>query len=374
MKTENCKNCKITFRLDPDELNFYKKMKVPSPKICPDCRFKMRAVFRNERTLYKRTCDLCGSSIITMYNPNSPYTVYCNSCWLSDKWDPYSYARDYDFSRPFFDQLKELTLKVPKSATYSSVNTGPNINSDYANFAGGNKDGYLIFNCGPGTENCAYSRGMIKARDVFDTYYADEIENIYECVNIHNSNRVAYGQNIYDSIDCYFVLNCADCQNCFGCVNLRHKSYYFFNQPMSREEWTEKVNEILGSYTKIEEIKRRFQEFSLKFPRRSDNNLKTDNCSGDYIFESKDCHNCFELSNCENLRNSFSVKLGKDCADMIGHCRGSELLYNGVGVGAGAQNVICSWWVEVAQDIQYAFATRQSKDCMGTDEIGRAHV
>ena len=45
-----------------------------------------------------------------------------------------------------FEQLRELAIKVPKFATYSSVQMGPNINSEYANFAGGNKDGYLIFN------------------------------------------------------------------------------------------------------------------------------------------------------------------------------------------------------------------------------------
>src|SRR3989344_1661313 len=129
--TQECKKCKQKFILEKDDLSFYEKMKVPNPKICPDCRFKMRAVFRNERTLYKRTCDLCGSSIITMYNPVSPYTVYCNSCWLSDKWDPYSYAMDYNHAKSFFEQLKELTTKVPKSATYSSINTRPIINIDY---------------------------------------------------------------------------------------------------------------------------------------------------------------------------------------------------------------------------------------------------
>ena len=51
----------------------------------------------------------------------------------------------------------------------------------------------------------------------------------------------------------------------------------------------------------------------------------------------KNCHNCFEVSSCEDMRHSFSVKRSKDCADMIGHCRTSELLYNGVGVGAGSR-------------------------------------
>src|SRR3989344_1274326 len=357
---QECKKCKQKFILDKDDLGFYEKMKVPSPKVCPDCRFKMRAMFRNERTLYNQTCKLCGRSIITMYNPNSPHVVYCNDCWVSDKWDPYSYGMNYDSSRPFFEQLKELAIKVPKSATYSSIYTGVNINSEYANFAGGNKDGYLIFNSGPNNENWAFSRALINSRDTFDVYYGDYLENSYECVNVHKSAGIVYGQNISDCIDSRFVLNCSGCQNCFGCVNLRHKSHYFFNEPLSRDEWMKRVSEISGSFLKTEETKRKFLEFSLKFPHRNSNNLKIENCLGDYIFESKNCYKCFEVSFGEDMRHSFSVKKGKDCADMIGHCRRSELLYNGVGVGAGSRNVICSWWVESSQNVEYSFATRRS--------------
>src|SRR3989338_7629999 len=131
-----CQNCKKDFTIESEDFNFYEKIKVPPPTFCPECRFKRRAIFRNERTLYNQTCALCQRSVITMYHPNSSYTVYCNTCWVSDKWDPYSYALDYDSSRPFFEQLKELSIKVPKSATYSSPSLGPNINSEYTNFAG----------------------------------------------------------------------------------------------------------------------------------------------------------------------------------------------------------------------------------------------
>jgi len=368
-ETRKCKKCGLSFDLDEDDFSFYQKMNVPAPKICPDCRFKMRAVFRNERTLYNRKCSLCERSIISMYNPKSPYVVYCNKCWISDKWDPYSYAMDYDSEKSFFEQLQELVVKVPKSATYSSAATGPNINSEYANFAGGNKDSYLIFNSGPNNENCAYSRGLLNSRDVFDAYYADGIENVYEGIDIHKSNKIAWSQNVSDCVDSSFLVECIGCQNCFGCVNLRYKSYHFLNQPLERDEWLKRVSEVVGSFEKIESFKKRFEEFSLKFPRRSNNNLKTDNCDGDYIFESKNCKNCFEASFCEQVRYSFAVKKAKDCADMTGHCRSSELLYNGVGNGAGSRKVICSWWVESSQDVEYSFATRQSNNCIGCDAI-----
>src|SRR3990167_5308799 len=106
-----------------------------------------------------------------MYNPKSPYTVYCYDCFISDKWDPYEYGVEYDPSKSFFEQLKGLTLKVPKAGIYISISNGPNFNSEYMNFAGGNKDSYLVFNSGPGNENSAYSRGLIYCKDVYDCYY-----------------------------------------------------------------------------------------------------------------------------------------------------------------------------------------------------------
>ena len=86
METKTCKKCSATFVLDADDLGFYEKMKVPPPSVCPDCRFKMRALFRNETTLYSgRTCALCGKGIISMYNPKLPYTIYCYECFYSEK-------------------------------------------------------------------------------------------------------------------------------------------------------------------------------------------------------------------------------------------------------------------------------------------------
>ena len=48
-----------------------------------------------------------------MYRPDAPYMIYCNECWWSDKWNPADYARDYDFSLPFFEQFNEQMHKVP---------------------------------------------------------------------------------------------------------------------------------------------------------------------------------------------------------------------------------------------------------------------
>lgn len=366
MGTKNCQNCKQSFTIEPDDFGFYEKMRVPPPSLCPECRFRRRSVFRNERTLYNQTCKLCSRSVVTMYHPKSPYVVYCNDCWFSDKWDSFSYAQPYQPQKSFFEQLGELLKRVPKAATYSSPHTGPNINSEYCNFAGGNKNCYLVFNSGPGNEDCAYSRGIGNGKDVFDSYFGDEIERVYEGVNVQKSSCIAWAQNASDCLDSSFLLNCAGCQSCFGCVNLRHKSYCFLNEPLPKNDWKRKVLDISGSYKKTGGFRKQFENFSLKFPRREHNNLKSVNCTGNYIFESKDCSNCFEASFSEDTRYSFSVKLSKDCGDLLGHGRKGELLLEGVGVGVSTR-VLGSWWVENSHDVEYSFGVRSSEYCFGCD-------
>lgn len=43
-----CNKCKVSFTISEDNISFYGKMKVPLPNICPDCRFMMRSMWRNE--------------------------------------------------------------------------------------------------------------------------------------------------------------------------------------------------------------------------------------------------------------------------------------------------------------------------------------
>src|SRR3989344_2735747 len=199
-------------------------------------------------------------------------------------------------------------MRVPKAATHIGTGEGSiNINSDYVNFAGGNKNCYLIFNSTL-NEDCNYSRGIMKCNNTNDTYFADQLENGYECVNVNRCNQVFWGQNSYDSLNSYFVINCVDVQNCFGCFNLRHKSYHFLNQPLPKEEWEKKAQEILGSHAKLEEFKKEFRDFSLKQIWKENSNFKEVNCTGDYIFESKNCTSCFEAFGSEDSKYCFSIK------------------------------------------------------------------
>ena len=367
-ETKICKNCHDEFTIEEDDFSFYEKMKVPPPGICPDCRFKQRALWRNETTLYSgRKCNLCGKNIVSIYNPKSRYTVYCHDCYFSDRWNPKNFGETYNPRQSFFEQLNNLLLKVPKNTTYLSTSDGPNINSDFTNMAGGLKNCYLVFNSGP-AEDLIYSRGIRDSRDSSDMYFGINFERCYEDVNVSGSNGVIWGKNTFESIDSVFVLNCRNVNNCFGCVNLINRSYHFFNEPLSREEYKKRINDIMGSFSKMEETRKKFEKFSLKFPHKENNNLKTENSIGDYLYECKNVKYSFEATKAEDCKYLFSSKEIRDSMGVIGYGFQSELLLECVAVGYST-NVIGSRSVTNSQNISYSFSLRNCHDCFGCDGL-----
>src|SRR4029079_18915761 len=102
--SSSCTQCLQAFEISAADREFYVKLEVPEPKLCPDCRQQRRLAFRNERRLYHRDCDLCHKTFISIYSPDKTFPVYCPACWWGDQWNALSYGLDFDFSRPFFEQ------------------------------------------------------------------------------------------------------------------------------------------------------------------------------------------------------------------------------------------------------------------------------
>ena len=137
----NCQNCKTDFLIEADDFGFYEKMQVPPPTFCPDCRSQRRFIWRNERTLHKRDCDLCKKGMIGLYPPGTPFPVYCYECWHSDKWDAAQYGIEYDSKVPFLTQFKKILDTVPRLAIWIVQS----VNSTYTNQSYSNRNCYLSF-------------------------------------------------------------------------------------------------------------------------------------------------------------------------------------------------------------------------------------
>jgi hypothetical protein len=278
-----CQNCKTQFTIEPEDFEFYEKMKVPPPTWCWLCRAQRRLLFRNERYLYKRKSDFSGKEIFSMYAPEVPNKVYENSIWYSDQWDPMKYGHEIDFSRPFLEQVRELLNEVPLVAR-AIIN---DVNSDYVNNATGPKNSYLIFNT-TFAEDCLYSNGIDYSKDCVDNSHITKCELCYFGFWLVRCHKAFYSSKCEDSTDIYFCKNLRGCSNCFGCVNLRNKSYYIFNERYSKEEYLEKIKSFdLGSDQFVRELKKKAWDFWNQYPGNYLDGTQNTNVTGNYIYNSK---------------------------------------------------------------------------------------
>ena len=368
--TKICQNCKTEFRIEPEDFAFYEKMAVPPPTFCPECRLQRRLAFRNERSLYKRKCDLCGKEMITMHSPDKPRKVYCNPCWWSDKWDASDHAIEYDPSRNFFVQFKELQKCVPFMTLICEYPTL--INSDYINHAGNSKDSYFVFNADH-IENCCYVMQTNNAKECMDGYSIFFTELSYESINIDKSYGIYFSEDIAASHDVYFSKNLTGCSDCFGCVNLRNKQYHIFNEPYSPEEYKKRVEGFsTGSFTNTNALLARARAFWQKFPRKLLHGTHNVNSSGDYIYDGKNVKESYIVNKGEDMRFCQWINMGtvKDAYDYTEWGAGGEKLYECLTVGQGASDVRMSHavWMGPTTDIEYcmyALASNHMFGCIG---------
>ncbi|MEI6280432.1 MAG: hypothetical protein WCP17_00315 [bacterium] len=324
-ETRVCQNCKKDFVIETEDFNFYEKIKVPPPTWCVECRQLRRYAWRNERTLYRRNCNLCGKSTVTIYSPNKPYKVYCNECWWGDGWDPASYGVDFDFSRPFFEQFHELQLEVPRMALLNKNS----VNSEYANHASNNKNAYLSFSCFS-SENIFYSNWIMKnSRDCVDCgFIYEKGERLYETIDSRTSYECQYCIFLKDCSSCYYCYDCHGCNECFMSNNLRNKSYVWCNQQLSREEYLKKKKGLeLSSFVVraglLVEFHDLFKNNTIHRYVVSERNI---NSIGSLIYDCKNILESFEVNNGENCKYLYGVLDIKDCMDIY-HAGPAELCY-----------------------------------------------
>lgn len=362
-ETKSCQSCKGDFIIAPEDFDFYRKMDVPPPTFCPECRLVRRLVTRNERTLYRRVCDLCKTEVLSTYSADKKMRTYCPECYKSDKWDPLSYGRDYDFNRPFFQQLDELYRDVPRV----TLRTRNSINCDYSEDIVDSKNCYLVFGAFMSTD-CMYGYTPVLCRDCVDvtvTYKSERAYEVTDCTGVYNS---MFARLCNETLDSAFIFDCDACSDCFGSVNLRHKKYYLFNKALSRAEYKkERAKWDLGSYQRLLEAKQKFEELYYATPRRYALLTNAANCTGDYIVNAKNCHSCFSvIDGAENLKYvQLSGLALKDSYDVWGAGAKSQMMYENVG-GLELDNVAFTSRMHNSLDVRYATACKNSSHIFGS--------
>ena len=361
-ETRKCQNCSLDFIIEPEDFLFYDKIKVSAPTWCPECRMIRRFSWRNERSLYKRKCDATDKEIISMFSTDKPFKIYEHDYWWSDNWDQITQGKDYDFSKPFFIQFRELLESQPlPNLANSNV-----VNSEYGNHNEDMKDCYLVY-ASYKNENVRYGSGLINCKDSIDIYLAEGIEKSYEISCSTGLFNTIFAYDSDNSFDSKFIQLCVNTNDSFGCVNLRNKTNHIFNKPYTKEEYKKEIKNIdLGSYKTIQEIKDKFKIFSIKHLKRYASIIKCVNVTGDMAMNSKNCHHCFEIyGNVEDSKFvSHSINL-KDSYDGYGFGAVSELMYEGIDTGINASQNKFNIFTHGCRDVSYTYACHSSSNLFG---------
>ncbi len=370
-QTKQCQNCKTDFIIEPDDFGFYEKMKVPVPTFCPECRRQRRNAWRNTFTLYSRKCDSCQKSVISLYAPTAPkdgqasgITIYCNKCWWSDKWDAKSFGAEYDFSKPFFTQFRELIGKVPHISIVNDDGIA-SLNCEYTHDTWFSKNCYMVFSSWR-IENVSYSFFILAGKDMMDCMnIRSKNEFLYECVRCATSYKLTHSQQSKDCIESSFLADCLNCSNCFMCCGLRGKKYHFKNKQYSKEEY-EKIlkDHRLDTFSGVENTIKEFDSFISTQIQRYAHNFHNDlNVIGEEISNSKNIKNCFGIKKSENCRYCDFGSNDKECYDLVMTGESSEC-YEVATADQSQLNLFAVFSVK-SQDVRYTQHCHNCRHCFG---------
>jgi hypothetical protein len=313
-----CKHCKQDFQIPEEDRKFYEKIKVPNPKLCYKCRRKRRLAHWPFGVLQKRKCDFSGEEIISTYPPNARFPVYKREHWFSDDWDPPH--QEIDFSRPFLDQLYELQCKTPHFHQLGRNS----VNCDYADDIWECKSAYASRSMAE-CEDMFYVYRILYSKDCMDITYCYHMEQSYECTYCFRCFNLKFSLNCQGCYDSYFLYDCRECNNCFMCWNLRNQKYHILNKPYSKEEYEEKIKEFkLNSRSSLQKHWQEFLQNTKKEAlHKADFNIKTENCTGNYISNCKNCNEAFFMEDAEDCNYVFRSPQMKDCYDTNGLYKGN---------------------------------------------------
>ncbi len=372
-ETKICQNCKKEFVIESEDFSFYQKMNVPPPTWCPECRMYRRFSFANMYYLFWRTCNLCGEKTLSMYSPEDKVAVYCPKCWWGDSWDGTEYATEYDPSRPFFDQVKELSLKTPYvgvESLYTSLK-----NSTYTSGVAWCKDCYMVIGA-DFCENVFYSSMLNGVKYSMDCLSVRDSELCYGSFGLYKCYRTFFSERCESCVDVWFSRSCFNCRNCVGCVNLRGESYCIFNIKYTKEEYFQKLEELnLKSFAGLEKFKKQAFDLWLTKPYRvyTGHTLNLD-VTGEYVFTSKNSKNVYLCDSVENCKwtQFVTVPPAKDCFDYSVWGNNATLVYESVHVGENVNNVMfSSYCFPDCLNLQYCIWNIAGKNNFGCVNLKR---
>ncbi len=316
MDTKTCEHCKKEFKITNRELDQYKQVNLLIPDICVFCRWRQHFAFWPFGKFRKGVSALSGESLITILPENARYPIYTSKEWWSDKWDATKYGQDYDSTKPFFDQLKELQGKVPRPHQQGTNS----VNSEWSDDAWDSKNCYLSRSVA-NAENIMYGYRAIGAKNSIDVSHVYTLDKCYACTYCFNSYDLIFSFNCHDCLSSTFLFDCRNCSDCFMSFNLRGKKFNIRNKQYTKEEYEEEMKNVdLGSNENLENLKTEYKRMLKENAVHKEHfNSKTSNSVGCFMANCNNCINVFSWEDSENCTNCLRGLKSKDCIDLTGN-------------------------------------------------------
>jgi hypothetical protein len=157
----------------------------------------------------------------------------------------------------------------------------------------------------------------------------------------------------------YFSKDVYGCQNCFGCVNLRNKSYYIFNEPYTKESYFEELKKYdLSSHAVVDGIKQKVEALRRPAPVRYMHGVHNKDVSGDHMINSKNVFDSFYMVGAEDCRycQFCSFAPTRDCYDMTLWGQNATRIYECMGAGDSEDMVkFCFDAWAPATNVEYSY-------------------
>ncbi len=340
------KTCTVSgkeFEISDQEIALRKKLGIEGlPEVVPQIRFRNLGAFWQHWNLHKRKCDFSEKPIISVFSEYCPYPVWHKNEWIKNANPP---GADFDENKEIFPQMWEFFQKSAIPHNFQSHNE----NCEYTDDFWYSKNCYLCHS-GQKQEDARYSYGCDSIKNSFWCVFSMNSELCTDLINSKNCFESFYLLNCKNVQNSAFLYDCRNCSNCLFCFNLRNKKYCFGNQQLTKEEFEKKKKEWdFSNQTTYQKAKEFFMEMmkGLAWHRALEID-KSENTSGNYLSNCKDCVDCFMTSKHENcVHDVFSGPDSVGTLDSLGT--------------VGAQWSISSVLPVFCYETKFCFSTDHSK-------------
>lgn len=257
----------------------------------------------------------------------------------------------------FFEELKRLVSSRPKFPTqvlYSEdVEWGQN---DYYC-----KNLYWAFDNMKCTEG-AYLSDCVSVVKSYDLDYCAESELSYESVDAVKCYDSVALENCINTRNSFYSVKCSNCTEVFGCVGLKNKNFCIFNRQLTESDYRAKV--ALYKKWPAEKVWETVRALQNRYPVTQTNEFFNENSSfGNYVYYSKNCYMCFDITECENSGYIFNGQGLKSCYDVT-YSSPSELAYEITDSGSVFNSHHIVWSANIV-DCAYILDAANLKNCFG---------